>query len=905
MASDAKFAIRLAVDGGQSVEDTLRRIAAAATDAAGKVQTSNAATGQSFAAMGPQLQAAGYQVGDFFTQIAAGTNPITAFAQQIGQLAGSFGGWKGAVAGAGLTLAAIGLQFALAKSDAEKLTEAVERAAAVFKESTADAERYRTGLEAEAESVRKLATYYGTLSDARRAGERARIDGAQQDLTRRQATLFARIPSDLRGLAAQETGYDEALSRITGGLLGLSPAMREAAAAMREFDAAGSISREGLEKFIGRLNTLADGASGRDREALRAWRDALIALVPGFEDAERAGRTLGAQAEALKGNADGAARAITGLGATARQEATALDELARGVRNAGSELVAFRERGLAGLRDVRRDLAIDDEARRLRETTIRESMSRDGLSRTDAERAADAGEAERRRLIRDRVETQERLRAETTLGDSRQALEDARRLGRVPQARRPVEQARITAEREADERGLSATERAELIRNRAAAAEATLTSSGGKARDTAEALAAASLRAAEAAEQGRAAFLRQSAAIEAAREAAQNAGTAEGALAESILRRNAAQAAQRGAGAVLELKERVEAARALAEAETPLAQQEAQRAEQTRQATAELRGYAEAVRDPAIRAALEAEIKIIERLRGEWGGLTDQARNRQALFSQQQQLDRIGADRAALGMSPRERARFLGEFGERQRLEAQGLNPDDPLAADRIRRAGEIGLAQEDFERLREFRSLAAEAGSALSEAFKSAALEGKDLGQTLKDLDKRLADIAFRALVEKPFERLLGNLAGDVLGGKGGTGGAGGVLGSLFSSIFGGGGADGGIKAAVAHGGGIAGEGLASRAAGLGLFLGAPRYHGGGVAGLGPDEVPAILRRGERIRTLEQEAALQRQMAARGGGVRVTLNVNGVADADSFRRSEGQILAGLARGMQRARRHA
>lgn len=33
-------------------------------------------------------------------------------------------------------------------------------------------------------------------------------------------------------------------------------------------------------------------------------------------------------------------------------------------------------------------------------------------------------------------------------------------------------------------------------------------------------------------------------------------------------------------------------------------------------------------------------------------------------------------------------------------------------------------------------------------------------------------------------------------------------------------------------------------------LFGMAPRYHAGGIAGLGPDEVPAILQRGEEVLT-------------------------------------------------------
>jgi len=72
-----------------------------------------------------------------------------------------------------------------------------------------------------------------------------------------------------------------------------------------------------------------------------------------------------------------------------------------------------------------------------------------------------------------------------------------------------------------------------------------------------------------------------------------------------------------------------------------------------------------------------------------------------------------------------------------------------------------------------------------------------------------------------------------------------------------------------AAHGGGVAGS-LRMFRNGIdpGVFAMAPRYHGGGVAGLMSNEVPAILQRGEVIRTRQQETALAAQLdAARNGG--------------------------------------
>uniref|UniRef100_UPI003F702217 hypothetical protein n=1 Tax=Elioraea sp. TaxID=2185103 RepID=UPI003F702217 len=74
--------------------------------------------------------------------------------------------------------------------------------------------------------------------------------------------------------------------------------------------------------------------------------------------------------------------------------------------------------------------------------------------------------------------------------------------------------------------------------------------------------------------------------------------------------------------------------------------------------------------------------------------------------------------------------------------------------------------------------------------------------------------------------------------------------------------------------------------------FAGAPRLHNGWFR---PDEYPAILQRGEVV--------VPRRDAQRAlGGATVIMNIS-AADADSFRASQAQITAAMARGLQRAQR--
>lgn len=135
--------------------------------------------------------------------------------------------------------------------------------------------------------------------------------------------------------------------------------------------------------------------------------------------------------------------------------------------------------------------------------------------------------------------------------------------------------------------------------------------------------------------------------------------------------------------------------------------------------------------------------------------------------------------------------------------------------------------------------------GASAWDAFHKAGLSA------INRLADRLLDIAVQGLVAKAFGGLVG-----------GTGG--GILGSLF-----------GVKAAVAHDGGIMGQTTAHRFIHPAYFDDAPRYHSGGIAGLQPDEVPAILRRGEPV-FRDMNHARQ----AVGGGEK-TININSTYNID------------------------
>ncbi|WP_282266492.1 tape measure protein [Stenotrophomonas sp. PS02298] len=96
--------------------------------------------------------------------------------------------------------------------------------------------------------------------------------------------------------------------------------------------------------------------------------------------------------------------------------------------------------------------------------------------------------------------------------------------------------------------------------------------------------------------------------------------------------------------------------------------------------------------------------------------------------------------------------------------------------------------------------------------------------------------------------------------------------------SAWGGGGAAAGASVAQQHTGGMAGQSAVKVRVNPMLFGHAPRYHSGGIAGLKPDEVPAILQTGERVLSRRQNAAYEANLTAKDGGV-VTTPIVAIGD--------------------------
>jgi hypothetical protein len=122
-------------------------------------------------------------------------------------------------------------------------------------------------------------------------------------------------------------------------------------------------------------------------------------------------------------------------------------------------------------------------------------------------------------------------------------------------------------------------------------------------------------------------------------------------------------------------------------------------------------------------------------------------------------------------------------------------------------------------------------------------------------------------------------------------------ILGPLSNALSGALGNLGDLFAPVLHAGGVVGGAAPQRMVPAMAFAGAPRMHSGGWAGLRPDEVPAILQKGERV--LNRREA---QQYGAGSAQNITINIQ-TRDAESFRQSRTQVSADIARAVAMGRR--
>lgn len=184
-------------------------------------------------------------------------------------------------------------------------------------------------------------------------------------------------------------------------------------------------------------------------------------------------------------------------------------------------------------------------------------------------------------------------------------------------------------------------------------------------------------------------------------------------------------------------------------------------------------------------------------------------------------------------------------------------------------------------------RRIGAGVGDALVGAFRSAeeavgnfVRTGKlDFRELVTSMLADLAKLSFRTAVTGP---LAGWLAGAFSGaGRAGT-----------TALLG---------ASILHAGGTVGLDGPQRQVPAALFAGAPRMHAGGWPGLRPDEVPAILQRGERVLSRSEAQRAGGGPGSGGGTVDLRVFVEGGSLKAEVVQLSGEVAARVVEGYDRA----
>ena len=135
---------------------------------------------------------------------------------------------------------------------------------------------------------------------------------------------------------------------------------------------------------------------------------------------------------------------------------------------------------------------------------------------------------------------------------------------------------------------------------------------------------------------------------------------------------------------------------------------------------------------------------------------------------------------------------------------------------------------------------------------FWDAVGQGQNAFDSLADAFRAFAADFLKQIAQMIIQQMILNALG---GGKGGSKG-GNTIAGFIQGLF-------------RHDGGMVGSGGGMRSVPLAAFAGATRYHSGGIAGLQPNEIPAILKRGEEVLT-DRDPRHRNNAGGKGGDVKV-----------------------------------
>jgi len=371
--------------------------------------------------------------------------------------------------------------------------------------------------------------------------------------------------------------------------------------------------------------------------------------------------------------------------------------------------------------------------------------------------------------------------------------------------------------------------------------------------------------------------------------------------ARELLREQIAEQAAQSAKSVNDLTAEADAQRRLNDAVLVgrLSTEQAQRQMQVEQALRPLI-IAQSLAEGEAKTTLA---RIVDHLRSAYArfhGEQARAAALQTLESQRNQVELLQKQIELAGTRESQRAIIIAQLQAEQQLRQKGIDLAGAEGQAIIANAAAIERLNQELARSQGAMQALQGITDTTFNRFANLIAEGKldwkswaDAGRAaIADIEKEILKLA----VLNPFKNFLFGTNLPTLSNVGG------LFGNLFGGVFGGAGAGLGPAASAArlfgspiyHAGAIAGDAAPTRLVPRDLFRIAPRLHDG--AFLSPDEVPAILQRGERVLSREETRRYAERTSMPQPVINVVIQTPNPA---AFQASRTQVAADLARAVR------
>jgi hypothetical protein len=316
MSGSRNIVLTLSTKGAEKVRADLEALGPAGEaalkrldDAAKRSGSGMQAAGSGSDSLRQKLGGLGLQLQDVAVQAQSGTAALTILGQQGPQIASLFGP-AGAIAGAGVVMAAFAAQLAIAALNGKQLSDVFKEIDAASKLADDAAKQRVKGLEDEATRLNALAAAYREYNAQALAGERARLTSERDALNKSTQSALSSVDSGTFGVGSVRGAVRAA--NYSGGETA-SPVEQAALDQLTALNDVASITRERLLEVAGALSE-ASKANGPFASALAGVSKELLNQIGPLTEAGEKARANAENLRLIEAASGGASGGITGVG---------------------------------------------------------------------------------------------------------------------------------------------------------------------------------------------------------------------------------------------------------------------------------------------------------------------------------------------------------------------------------------------------------------------------------------------------------------------------------------------------------------------------------------------------------------------------------------------------------------